>query len=179
MSRIGKKPVQIPEGVTVDISGNNIKVTGPKGELSFNYDPSIKVELKENEVMLTVAQSSKKVSAIWGLTRALINNLVEGVTKGYEKKLELVGVGYRVKSEGSGISLSLGYSHPVVYNPPEGITLKVEDNQNLIIEGIDKQLVGQVAAKIRSYRKPEPYKGKGIRYVGEVVKRKPGKAAKA
>jgi len=178
MSRIGKKPIKIPEGVSVVIEEGVVTVKGSKGELFYKIRPEMIVEQEGDELVVSVKTKVKGYSAYWGLTRALIGNMIEGVTEGYEKKLELVGVGYRAKSDPKGVSFTLGYSHPVVFEKPEGVEIIVEDNKNLIIKGIDKQLVGQTAARIRKLRKPEAYKGKGIRYAGEVVKTKPGKAGK-
>ncbi|MFC1621935.1 50S ribosomal protein L6 [Patescibacteria group bacterium] len=178
MSRIGKLPIELPEGVTAEISKGFITVKGPNGELKQEIRPEIKVEVKDGIIEASIGEKSKEAKAFWGMTRALIANMVGGVTKGYEKKLELVGVGYRVAKADEGITLSLGFSHPVEYSPPEGVKLEVVDNKNITIKGIDKQQVGLVAAKIRSFKKPEPYKGKGIKYIDEIVKRKPGKAGK-
>jgi len=178
MSRIGKKPIKIPEGTSIDIKDDVITVKGSKGELSYKLRPEISVTQEGDELVVSVKTKSKGYSAYWGLTRALIANMLQGVLEGYEKRLELVGVGYRAKPDPKGVSFTLGYSHPVVFEKPEGVDLIVEDNKNIVIKGIDKQLVGQTAAKIRKLRKPEPYKGKGIRYAGEVVRTKPGKAGK-
>jgi large subunit ribosomal protein L6 len=178
MSRIGKSPINIPDGVSVELKGSKVTVKGPKGELSQEIRPEVAVVEKEGQLRLSVKSNIKEGSAYWGLTRALLQNMVTGVTEGYEKKLELVGVGYRASPAAEGISLTLGYSHPVEFKRPEGIELEVVDNKNITVKGIDKQLVGQTAAKIRALRKPEPYKGKGIRYAGEVIKIKPGKAGK-
>jgi len=181
MSRIGKQPIKIPQGVNVEINGSNVSVKGPKGELSYEVRPEIEVKQTDGKLMFEIKKDSeknKKSKAYWGLTRALIANMVFGVSEGFEKKLELVGVGYRAKSDPKGVSFTLGYSHPVIFEKPEGIEIEVEDNKNVVVRGIDKQLVTQTAAKIRELRKPEPYKGKGIRYADEVVKTKPGKAGK-
>lgn len=179
MSRIGKKPITIPEGVEVTVSGQVVKVKGPKGELSLKVGRGIKVEVSEGKVVVQAASPSKSARQLWGLTRTLIKNMIEGVTAGFKKELELVGIGYRAEKKGEGISLSLGFSHPVEFKPPEGINLEVVDKTKIVVSGIDKQLVGQTAAQIRSLRPPEPYKGKGIKYVDEVIKKKPGKAGKA
>lgn len=179
MSRIGRKTILIPSTVTVDITADKVVVKGPKGELAMTYRPEVRVIKEGSEINLKLETRSKTNNALWGLTRALINNMIVGVTEGYEKKLELVGVGYRAKTTGKGISMSLGYSHPVDFDAPAGIKIDVAENVNLSVSGIDKQLVGQVAAKIRALRSPEPYKGKGIRYVGEQVRRKVGKTGKA
>jgi large subunit ribosomal protein L6 len=183
MSRIGKKPISIHPGVEVAIKGKEITVKGPKGELSYKFRPEIKVEKKENEILIFPAGENqdqaggyKEIKAFWGLTRALIANMVKGVTEGYEKKLEIVGVGYRAKTEGEKIILEVGFSHPVEIAVPRGIKVSVEKNI-ISISGFDKGLVGQLAAKIRSIKKPEPYKGKGIRYEGEIVRKKAGKKA--
>lgn len=175
MSKIGKKPIEIPKGIAVAVDGdNNLSVKGPKGELKSVFSPNIKIEVKDDKVILTPRKEVKKIQAIWGLSRALIANMVYGVEKGYEKKLEIQGIGYKVTKKGNDLELYLGFSHPVVFNAPKGIDFKIEKNI-ISISGIDKQLVGQVAADIRSLKKPEPYKGKGIRYVGEEVKQKAGK----
>jgi large subunit ribosomal protein L6 len=178
MSRLGKLPVEITSGVTVEINGSTVTVKGPKGALSMPIRPEIEVKIEGNNVVTSLKVNSKKAPAFWGMTRAQIANMVEGVTKGYEKKLEMVGVGYRAKQNGSNISISAGYSHPIEVAAPEGIQLEVVDNQNIFIRGINKQLVGLIAANIRKIRKPEPYKGKGIKYSGEVIRRKVGKAGK-
>lgn len=181
MSRIGKQPISIPSGVTVEVNGQVITVKGPKGELSREIHPNISFKVEDNVITVTPNDESKKTRALHGLFRSLIDNMVVGVSQGFEKKLEIVGVGYRAAPAKNKITLSLGFSHPVEYVAPEGIEFKAdEDNKNIIIvSGYDKQIVGEVAAKIRSYRKPEPYKGKGIRYVDEYVRRKAGKAAAA
>lgn len=176
MSRIGKKPIKIPEGVEVKIEGQRIIVKGPRGELQRELRPEIKVEQKEGQVFLSPNIETKKTRALWGLSRALVANMIEGVSRGYEKKLELHGVGFRAALEGGGLNLGVGFSHPVKITPPEGITFAVEKNV-VTVSGIDKELVGNTAAAIRKVRKPEPYKGKGIRYVGEQVRRKAGKKA--
>jgi large subunit ribosomal protein L6 len=179
MSRIGKQHIEIPQNVTVELNGSQILVKGPKGELSVDIRPEMSVKIEENILSVVPVQENKNSSAYWGLTRALINNMIIGVTEGYEKRLELVGVGYRAKQIGNdSISLSLGFSHPVEVKAPESVTLKVEDEQHILISGPDKQLVGLSAANIRKLRKPEPYKGKGIRYEGEFVRRKAGKTGK-
>jgi large subunit ribosomal protein L6 len=178
MSRVGKKPIKIPEGVKVDIVDGVVKVTGSKGELSYKLRPEISIQQEGDELALSVQGKGKSNSAYWGLTRALIANMIVGVTEGYEKRLQLEGVGYRASSDPQGVHFTLGYSHPVIFKKPEGVEIVVEDNKNVVVRGIDKQLVGQTAAKIRSLRKPEPYKGKGIRYKGEEIRTKPGKAGK-
>lgn len=180
MSRIGKIPVAVPSGVDVTIDGQDVRVKGPKGELSHTVVSPITVSKDEDGALAVVRPNDERRSkAMHGLSRTLINNMVVGVTQGYEKKLEIVGVGYRVISKTpSEIELNLGFSHPVFVNAPEGVTFVVESPTKLSVAGIDKQLVGEVAANIRKLRKPEPYKGKGVRYVGEHVRRKAGKAGK-
>ena len=178
MSRIGKKPVQIPAGVEVAVNGKNIEVKGPKGSLSFEFHEEISIEVEGSEIIVTRANDERTARAMHGLTRALVQNMVTGVSEGYTKVLELAGVGYRVALKGNTLDLSLGYSHPVLYDAPEGITFEVPDNTHTHVKGIDKQQVGQVAAEIRAKRPPEPYKGKGIHYMGEHIRRKLGKAAK-
>lgn len=178
MSRLGRRKIQIPNQVEVEITGSKVTVKGPKGELSMDVRPEIEVVKKENELETNVKIPTKESNAFWGLTWSLLNNMIIGVTEGYEKKLELVGVGYRATGAADGVNLTLGYSHPVEFKTPEGIELEVIDNKNITVRGTDKQLVGQTAAKIRALRKPEPYKGKGIRYSDEIIKLKPGKAGK-
>lgn len=176
MSRIGKMPVVIPEGVKIEKVGDRLKVSGPKGTLEQAVQPIIGVNIGESEVVMTRPDDKPETRALHGLTRALLNNMVIGVTRGYEKTLEIHGIGYRAKMEGNTLSLQLGYSHPVSVPAPEGIEFSVEGNTTIKVAGIDKQRVGQAAAKIRAWRKPEPYKGKGIRYRNEYVRRKAGKA---
>lgn len=178
MSRIGKKPVVVPNGVTVTVTPEIITVKGPKGELSEKMFPGISVEVIDGHVNVARKSDAPQDRAAHGLIRSLVNNMVIGVTDGFEKKLELVGTGYRVAAKGASLSLSLGYSHPVEVDAVPGISFKVEGNNKITISGSNKYMVGQVAAKIRELRPPEPYKGKGIRYEGEVVRRKAGKAAK-
>ena len=178
MSCIGKKPVQIPAGVEVTVNGNTCIVKGPKGTLEQDFHEEISVEVVENQVIVTRANDERTARSQHGLTRALIQNMVTGVSEGFTKSLELAGVGYRVQLKGTALDFSLGYSHPVVMEQPEGITFEVPDNTHINVKGIDKQQVGQVAAEIRAKRPPEPYKGKGIHYVGEHIRRKLGKAAK-
>lgn len=178
MSRIGKKPVQIPAGVTVTAEGNNITVKGPKGELSWEFSPLLTIKQEGAELIVERNDESTESNAQQGLSRTLLNNMVVGVSQGFEKKLEMTGVGYRATLKGSDLDLSLGYSHPILYKAPEGITFVVPDNTHITVQGIDKQKVGQVAAEIRAKRPPEPYKGKGIHYEGEHIRRKLGKAAK-
>lgn len=176
MSRIGKQPIKIPEEVEVKLEGNLVVVKGPKGELKIEIKPEVKVDIDNKEVTLNPTNDTKQARSLWGTHRSLIANAVLGVTKGFEKKLEIEGVGYRANLEGKDLVLNLGYSHPIKITPPEGIVFSVEKNI-ITVSGIDKQLVGQIAAEIRSKRKPEPYKGKGIRYQGEVIRRKAGKKA--
>ena len=176
MSRVGKKPILIPPGVEIKTEGQRIVVKGPKGEIQREVRPEIKIEVKEGKIIFSPQQETKKTNAFWGLTRALIFNMVKGVTDGYEKKLQIEGVGYRAGLEGDSLVLKLGFSHPVKVKQPEGIKFLVEKNI-VSVSGIDKELVGQLAAKIRKVSPPEPYKGTGIRYFGEVVRRKAGKKA--
>ena len=178
MSRIGRKPVQIPAGVEVTVNGNTCVVKGPKGTLQQDFHENITVTVEENEVIVDRANDERESRAQHGLTRALIQNMVTGVSEGFTKSLELAGVGYRVHLKGTSLDFSLGYSHPVVVEAPEGITFEVPDNTHINVKGINKQQVGQIAAEIRAKRPPEPYKGKGIHYVGEHIRRKLGKAAK-
>lgn len=179
MSRIGRTPVVIPAGVTITVANGTITVKGPKGELSEQMVRNVDVAIEADVVHVTRKNDEKEVRAAHGLIRSLISNMVQGVTAGYEKKLDLVGTGYRVATKGTGLSFSLGYSHPIDVPATEGITFKVEGNNKVIITGISKYKVGQVAANLRELRPPEPYKGKGVRYEGENVRRKAGKAAKA
>lgn len=178
MSRIGKQPVVIPAGVTITVAENQIHVKGPKGELSEKMFPGIAVAIEEGNAVVTRKANDPQHRASHGLIRSLIQNMVMGVTQGFEKKLELVGTGYRVSTKGTGLSLTLGFSHPIEVEAAPGIKFVVEGNNKITISGISKYMVGQVSAKIRELRPPEPYKGKGIRYEGEVVRRKAGKAAK-
>lgn len=179
MSRIGRLPVQIPAGVTVTVGDSVVTVKGPKGELTETIRPEVAVKVEGDTVNIELISKEKGVSSFWGLTRALIANMVEGVTEGFEKKLQMVGVGYRAKKiSDSKISMTVGFSHPVEFDAPEGVTLDVEGNDIIIVNGFNKQQVGLTAALIRKIKKPEPYKGKGIRYIDEVVKRKAGKAGK-
>ena len=178
MSRIGKKPVQIPAGVDVTVNGKHVEVKGSKGTLTLDAHDEINVAVEENEIVVTRDNDEREARAMHGLTRALIQNMVIGVSEGYSKGLELSGVGYRVQQKGKQLEFSLGFSHPVVFAQPEGIDFEVPDNTHVVVKGISKQKVGQVAAEIRSLKKPEPYKGKGIHYQGEVIRRKLGKAAK-
>ena len=179
MSRIGKQPVVIPAGVDVTIDGQNVAVKGPKGELALTVAKPIEVTVEEGQVLVSRPDDERESRSLHGLTRTLVANMVTGVTAGYEKKLEIVGVGYRVIAKGpTQLEFNLGFSHPVVVNAPEGITFSVEKPTAFTVYGIDKQAVGEVAANIRKIRKPEPYKGKGVRYAGERVRRKVGKAGK-
>ena len=179
MSRVGKQPINIPEGVEVKIENQTVKVKGPKGELTQSIHPKVLISQKDKEIVVTIKnEKDKSQQALWGTFQRLIFNMVEGVTKGYEKKLELVGVGYKAVIQEKNLVLNVGFSHPVNFEIPEGIEMKVEKN-TITIAGINKQSVGQVAAEIRAIRKPEPYKGKGIKYVDEIIRRKAGKAAKA
>src|SRR5262252_8809042 len=176
MSRIGRLPVSIPSGVQVAVDGREVTVQGPKGTLKHTVAEPIDVVREDGIIRVTRPNDEGPVRALHGLSRTLIANMVTGVTDGYRKTLEIVGVGYRVQAKGSGVEFSLGYSHPVPVTPPDGVTLRVETPTRLVVEGIDKQQVGEVAAKIRKLRKPDPYKGKGVRYAGEQVRRKVGKA---
>ena len=178
MSRIGKIPVAIPSGVEVKVDGHVVTVKGSKGELTREFNPMMTISQEGEEIIVSRPDDSREAKAFHGLTRSLVNNMVVGVHEGYEKKLELVGVGYRAALKGNSLELSLGYSHPVVVEAPEGITFTVPDQTHITVSGADKQAVGQTAAVIRKWRAPEPYKGKGIRYEGEQVRRKLGKAAK-
>lgn len=177
MSRIGKKPVKVLKDVKVIKTGNNIEVKGPKGSMTMYVNPVISSEIKEDEVLFTRKTDTKREKALHGLYAVLFKNLVSGVTEGFSKRLELVGIGYRAEIKNQKLFLSLGYSHPIVFSPPEGIKIETPSDTAILISGIDKQLVGQVAAKIRSFRPPEPYKGKGIKYEKEFIRRKAGKAA--
>lgn len=179
MSRIGKLPITIPSGVTIDIQNNMITVKGPKGELQQTFEPEVKFTTQDDKVHVEIAEKSKRSAAMWGLYRALLYNMVLGVTEGYTKHLEMSGVGYRAAMQGSNLQLSVGFSHPVIMTPPDGVTFAASENTKIAVSGIDKQKVGEAAAKIRAIRPPEPYKGKGIKYAGERIRRKAGKAAKA
>ena len=175
MSRVGKKPVAIASGVTANIEGQTVKMKGPKGALQFVVHDDVSVELKDGKITVSPRAETKRARSLYGTARAQINNLLEGVTKGFEKKLEITGVGYRAALQGKNLQLALGYSHDVVYQIPEGITITVPKPTEINVAGIDSQRVGQVAAEIRSYRPPEPYKGKGVRYSDEFIFRKEGK----
>lgn len=176
VSRIGKLPVPVPAGVKAELDGSRLKVTGPKGTLEREFRPEIEIALEDGAIMVRRPDDKKPTRALHGLTRALINNMVTGVSQGYERTLLIEGVGYRVALQGTTLNLQLGYSHPVSVDPPEGITFAVEGTQTIKVSGFDKQAVGQVSADIRRLRKPEPYKGKGIRYSDERIRRKVGKA---
>lgn len=178
MSRIGKLPITFPGGVDVKIDGQKVTVKGSKGELALVVAEPIRVAVEEGQVVVTRPDDERDSRALHGLTRTLINNNIIGVTEGYSKQLEVVGTGYRVQQKGTGLELALGFSHPVLVDAPEGITLAVEGNTKITVSGISKQAVGEAAANIRKLKKPEPYKGKGIRYAGENVRRKAGKAGK-
>jgi large subunit ribosomal protein L6 len=178
MSKIGKQPVIIPAGVTVEVSGHTVKVAGTKGTLEKHFPPEINVEVKEGKVLVTAKGNGKYIMSLHGTTRALINNDVKGVSEGWNKQLELVGTGFKAEVAGKTLSLTVGYNHPVKIEAPEGITFKVEKTI-ITVEGANREVVGQVAADIRGVRPPEPYKGKGIKYVDEVIRRKAGKAAAA
>lgn len=179
MSRIGKKPITLPSGVTVTVALPLVTVKGPKGELKVELHRHVAVELADNELTVSVKKPDEKYDrSLWGLSRALLANAIIGVSEGFEKRLEINGVGYKAVAKGQNLELALGYSHPIVHPLPAGISAKVEKNV-IIVSGIDKQLVGETAAQIRDYRKPEPYKGKGIKYADEVIRRKAGKVVKA
>ena len=178
MSRIGKKAVAVPSGVTVTIDGQTVTVKGPKGQLAWTVADEIEVKQEGAELLLSKRVDTTRAQAMWGLSRTLVSNMVQGVTQGFEKTLELVGVGYRAAMKGNALSMQLGFSHDVDVPPPAGITFATPKQTEIKISGIDKQVVGEVAANIRKLRKPEPYKGKGVRYAGERVRRKVGKAGK-
>ena len=178
MSRIGRLAIPIPSGVEVSIDGNHVAVKGPKGQLERDLSPELRVVQEDGQLRVERPSDEKSSRELHGLTRTLVNNMVIGVTTGYRKGLEITGVGYRAQLVGKKLQLNLGYSHPVEIDPPEGITFELENPTRLAVVGIDKEMVGQVAAKVRATRKPEPYKGKGVRYAGEVVRRKAGKAGK-
>jgi large subunit ribosomal protein L6 len=178
MSRIGRLPISVPSGVEIKIDGQDVAVKGPKGELKLTVKSPIEVKLEDGQVLVTRPDDERESRSLHGLTRTLIANQIVGVTDGYSKGLEVVGTGYRVQSKGNSVEFALGYSHPITVDPPQGISFTVEGNNKLTVSGIDKQAVGEVAANIRKLRKPEPYKGKGVRYAGEVVRRKAGKSGK-
>jgi large subunit ribosomal protein L6 len=178
MSRIGRLPIDVPASVNVTIDGSAVTVKGPKGELALTVASPIEVKLDGSQLLVTRPDDERNSRSLHGLTRTLIANQIIGVTDGYTKGLDIVGTGYRVAADGSGITFALGYSHPITVQPPAGITFTVEGNNRVIVSGIDKQAVGEVAANLRKLRKPEPYKGKGVRYTGEIVRRKAGKSGK-
>jgi large subunit ribosomal protein L6 len=178
MSRIGKQPIPVPSGVEVKIDGSSVSVKGPKGELSGTYDPMMKIEMADGAVVVTRPDDSRESRSLHGLTRTLIANMVTGVSEGYSKSLEIIGVGYRASMKGSDLEMLLGFSHPVLIAPPAGIKFEVPAPTKVVVSGIDKQKVGQIASEVRGWRPPEPYKGKGVRYEGEYVRRKLGKTAK-
>ncbi|MEH6948542.1 50S ribosomal protein L6 [Bacillus sp. JJ634] len=178
MSRVGKKPIEIPAGVTVTINGSDVTVKGPKGELSRSFHADLTIAQEENVVTVTRPSDSKEHRTIHGTTRAVLSNMVEGVSKGFEKSLELIGVGYRAQKQGNKLVLNVGYSHPVEFEAEQGLEVEVPSNTKIIVKGISKERVGALAADIRDVRPPEPYKGKGIRYEGEYVRRKEGKTGK-
>jgi large subunit ribosomal protein L6 len=175
MSRIGKKPVQVPAGITASVDGQKVTAKGPKGELFFVANDEIKLEMKDNAISVTPVNDSKDARSKWGMSRTMIENILKGVKDGFERKLEINGVGYRATLQGKNLQLALGFSHDVVYQTPEGITIAVPKPTEIIVSGINKQQVGQVAAEIREYRGPEPYKGKGVKYAEERIVRKEGK----
>lgn len=177
MSRVGKLPINIPAGITVEKKGDSVIVKGDKGELSEKIHPEMNVIIEDGVVRVERPSENRFHRSLHGLTRSLIANMIDGLTEGFEKKLEIIGVGYRAEVKGKAVMFSLGYSHPIYFVPPEGITIEVPKPTEVSIKGIDKHLVGQIAAKLRSFRPPEPYKGKGVRYVDEYVRRKAGKAA--
>lgn len=179
MSRIGRLPIEIPTGVDVKITGSHVKIKGPKGEMEFTFSPSIELSFKDSEIIVTRPSDTREMRSLHGTTRSLIQNMVTGVTDGFQKELQLVGVGYRATMQGNNLVLNVGYSHSVEVEPPQGVSFVVGDRaQQVFISGIDKQKVGQIAADIRKVRPPEPYKGKGIRYKDEYIRRKAGKAGK-
>jgi large subunit ribosomal protein L6 len=179
MSRIGRMPVSIPQGVSVDVQKNSVAVKGPKGEISRTFDPAMQIELEDNTIVVQRPTDHRRHRSLHGLTRALLNNMVVGVSQGFSRRLEIQGVGYRAELQGKNLVLHVGYSHPVVIEPPDGISFEIEKGyRDISVMGVDKELVGEVAARIRRVRPPEPYKGKGIRYSGEYVRRKAGKAGK-
>jgi len=180
VSRIGRMPVHVPDKVEVSIDGNRVRVKGPKGELEREFHPTMRIKKADGELVVERPDDSHVSRSLHGLTRALLANMVTGVTEGFSKRLEINGVGFRAEEKGQGLVLQIGYSHPVEVNPPEGISVRAESSgQVIVVEGIDKELVGEMAARIRAVRKPEPYKGKGIAYAGEKIRRKAGKAGRA
>ncbi|HLU23930.1 50S ribosomal protein L6 [Lederbergia graminis] len=178
MSRIGKKPIEIPAGVTVTQNGNTVTVKGPKGELTNSFNAEMAINIEDNVITVTRPSDAKEHRSLHGTTRSLISNMVEGVSKGFEKSLELVGVGYRAQKQGNKLVLNVGYSHPVEFEAEEGVEIEVPANTKIIVKGYNKEMVGALASNIRAVRPPEPYKGKGIRYEGENVRRKEGKTGK-
>lgn len=178
MSRIGLKPIEIPNGVTVTKEGNTVTVKGPKGELTRTLHEEMVIDIQEKEVIVSRPSEQKEHRSLHGTTRSLIQNMIQGVTNGFERRLELVGVGYRANKQGQKLVLNVGYSHPVEFDPEKGIEIDVPENTKVVVKGIDKERVGELAANIRAVRPPEPYKGKGIRYEGEYVRRKEGKTGK-
>ena len=179
MSRIGKQPVSIPKGVQVNIAGATVSIKGPRGELQRTFSPQVAIEMKDGQLVVTRPSDAQAIRALHGTTRALLRNMVMGVSEGFSKSLQIEGVGYRAELKGKQLIMSLGYSHPVQVDPPAGIAFAVDDKTKIItVSGIDKELVGQVTSDLRNWRPPEPYKGKGLRYVGEHVRRKAGKAGK-
>lgn len=175
MSRIGKKPVSVPAGVTATVEGQKVTAKGPKGELSFVVNDEVLVKLEENQLVVSPVDQSKDARSKWGMSRTMIENIITGVTDGFERRLEISGVGYRAAMQGKNLQLALGYSHDVIYQAPEGISIACPKPTEIVVTGIDKQQVGQVASKIRGFRKPEPYKGKGVKYAEERIVRKEGK----
>ena len=179
MSRIGRTPILIPQGVTVDVQKNSVRVKGPKGEISRSFDPAMQIGLEDNTIVVQRPTDHRRHRSLHGLTRALLNNMVVGVSEGFVRRLEIQGVGYRAEMQGKNLVLNVGYSHPVVIEPPDGISFEIEKGyRGISVLGVDKEMVGEIAARIRRVRPPEPYKGKGIRYQGEYVRRKAGKAGK-
>lgn len=177
MSRIGKTPIPVPAGVTVKIDGHTVNAKGPKGELNISVHPEMSLRMDDGKILVERPSNGKMHRSLHGLSRTLVANIVEGVTKGFEKKLEIIGVGYRAEIKGKKLVLTIGFSHPIMFAPPDEIQITTEGNNIVVVRGIRKELVGQVAAKIRFFKPPEPYKGKGIRYVGEYVRKKAGKTA--
>jgi large subunit ribosomal protein L6 len=175
MSRIGKKPLSLPQGVTASVDGRTVTAKGPKGELKFVVNDEVLIKMEEGQISVSPKDESKDARSKWGMSRTQIENILDGVSKGFERRLEITGVGYRAALQGKNLQLALGFSHDVVYQTPEGITIQVPKPTEIVVSGIDKQQVGQVAAEIREYRPPEPYKGKGVRYAGERIVRKEGK----
>ncbi len=178
MSRIGKMPVAVPSGVSIDVDGRSVKVKGPKGELHRDFNERVSISVDEGDAIVERVDDSRESRALHGLSRALLANMVEGVSDGFKKELEIVGVGYRAALKGRDLEMQLGFSHPVSFAAPDGVTFEVPEATKIVISGIDKELVGQVAANIRKIRPPEPYKGKGVRYAGEHIRRKAGKAGR-